>query len=362
MCRGWQEIRRNRQARMALSDYLVLPGWFVLRSRLSKRGTAPWATAKLLVSFGKGKRMLYVVVPAYNEAENLLELLPRIHQHVRALDPAGRVLVLNDGSTDDTDAVVTKVGDELDGIDLISAVRNKGKAAVLKVGFKAALENGATTVVMMDADGQDDPSELQRLIAALDDGADLVTGARLERHDRFVKRHTSRLYNRVTGALSGAPGRDFNSGFKAMRGAVARDISPMLYGELHRYLTVMSFWLGYRVAEVPVQHHERMHGVSKYGLARFWRGFADLLTVRFLMSYENRPSHLFGGIGLSSFLVGTGLLAYLTFDKVVLGHGIGDRPLLMAGVLFALVGLQLLLFGLLAELVVYARNARRERD
>lgn len=303
--------------------------------------------------------MLYVVVPAYNEAENLVELLPRIHAHVRTVDAHGRVLVVNDGSTDDTDAVVTKVGDELEGVELISAVRNRGKAAVLKVGFQAALDAGATSVVMMDADGQDDPAELPRLLQRLEDGADLVTGARLERHDRFVKRHTSRLYNHVTARLSGAPGKDFNSGFKAMRSEVARDISPMLYGELHRYLTVMSYWLGYRVAEVPVQHHERMHGVSKYGLARFWRGFADLLTVRFLMSYENRPSHLFGGIGLSTFLVGVAILGYLTVDKIV-GNPIGDRPLLLAGVLLSLVGLQLVLFGLLAELLVYARNARRD--
>jgi glycosyltransferase involved in cell wall biosynthesis len=305
--------------------------------------------------------MLYVVVPAFNEAENLVELLPRIREQVASLDPAGRVLVVDDGSTDSSAGVLQGLlGSDLD---VLAFRRNRGKAAALKAGFERALADGATEIVMMDADGQDDPVELPVLLARLQDGADLVTGARLERNDRFVKRHTSRLYNRVTGALSGAPGRDFNSGFKVMRAEVATEVAPMLYGELHRYLTVMAHWMGFRVEEVPVHHHPRLHGVTKYGLARFWRGFADLLTVRFLMSYESRPSHLFGGVGVSSLVAGSGVLGYLFVLKVS-GEIIGNRPLLIAGVLLSLVGLQLILFGLLAELIVYVRNstARSERD
>jgi glycosyltransferase involved in cell wall biosynthesis len=304
--------------------------------------------------------VIYVVVPAFNEAENLVELIPIIHQRVRELDNDGKVLVVNDGSTDDTGAVMADLAEKYDGVSVLSSQRNRGKAAALKSGFKLALDDGATEIAMMDADGQDDPAELGRLLVQLAEGSDLVTGARLERHDRFVKKHTSRLYNRATGLLSGAPGRDFNSGFKVMRADVARDVAPMLYGELHRYLTVMSYWLGYKVAEVPVQHHERMHGASKYGLARFWRGFADLLTVRFLMSYEHRPSHLFGGVGVTSLSAGSLILAYLTILKVS-GEAIGNRPLLIAGVLLSLVGLQLILFGLLAELIVYVRNAGSDR-
>lgn len=300
--------------------------------------------------------MLFVVVPAYNEANNLVELIPRVQAAVADLDADGKVLVVDDGSTDDTKSVMTQLANEYRGVSVQCSNRNRGKAAALKSGFEVALEGGATEIVMMDADGQDDPAELPRLLAELRTGADLVTGARLERRDRFVKRHTSRLYNRVTGWLSRTPGRDFNSGFKAMRAEVARDVSPMLYGELHRYLTVMSFWLGYRVSEVAVQHHARMHGTSKYGVARFWRGFVDLLTVRFLMSYEHRPSHLFSGIGVTSLLLGSGALGYLTVLKMT-GEPIGNRPLLIAGVLLALVGVQLIVFGLLAELIVYVRNA-----
>jgi len=303
--------------------------------------------------------MLWVVIPALDEADNLRVLLPRVLSEVATFDPLGRVLVVDDGSTDDTGKVVVELMAESaagrDALELETLRHNLGKAPALQRGFRRAIAGGADVVVMMDADGQDDPAELSKLLERIDAGADLVTGARLVRRDRFVKRTTSRLYNRTTGLLSGAPGRDFNSGYKAMTAAVAEDVSPMLYGEMHRYLTVIAHGMGYRVAEVPVEHHPRMSGSSKYGLARFWRGFSDLLTVRFLLSYENRPSHLFGAVGMSSLLLGFLTLTYLTVLKV-LGQPIGDRPLLIAGVLMVMVGLQLTLFGLLAEMVVHARN------
>ncbi|WP_341923806.1 glycosyltransferase family 2 protein [Nocardioides psychrotolerans] len=304
--------------------------------------------------------MLRVVVPALNEAENLRVLVPRIVPEIDLFAPGGGVLVVDDGSSDDTGKVMAELMAELPSVELITLRHNLGKAAALQRGFEAALEDGARVVAMMDADGQDDPRELGRLLEAVEQGADLVTGARLQRQDRLVKRHTSRLYNRATGMLSGAPGRDFNSGFKMMRAGVAADVSPMLYGEMHRYLTVIAHGLGYRVTEVPVEHHPRMSGSSKYGLARFWRGFVDLLTVRFLLSYEHRPSHLFSAVGATSLLLGMLTLGYLTVVKLT-GQPIGERPLLLAGVLFVVVGVQLVLFGLLAELVVNARNRGTER-
>lgn len=297
------------------------------------------------------------MVPAYNEAENLPEVVPAIVDVVVGLDPASQVIVVDDGSTDRTAEVARELARDIEAIRVVTLGRNRGKAAALKRGFELAAADGARIVAMMDADGQDDPAALPDLVARIDAGADLVTGARMVRNDRFVKRTTSRLYNRVTGMLSGAPGRDFNSGFKVMRAEVAADSVPMLYGELHRYLTVVAHWQGYAVAEVPVPHHRRLHGSSKYGLARFWRGFMDLLTIRFLMSFENRPAHLFSGFGFLAFITGSVVLGYLLVEKLT-GEPIGHRPLLTAGVLLVLVGLQLVLFGLLAELIVYSRQRR----
>ena len=297
---------------------------------------------------------VWVVIPALNEAENLRELLPRVLGQAVIADGGG-VLVVDDGSRDGTAAVVRELAAARDDLRLLRFPRNRGKAAALQAGFAEAQELGATTVVMMDADGQDDPDELDRLLAELDAGADLVTGARVVRRDRFVKRTTSRLYNRTTAALSGVDGRDFNSGFKAMRVEVARDVSPMLYGEMHRYLTVVAAWSGYRVTEIPVEHHPRMHGVTKYGPARFWRGFVDLFTIRFLMSYENRPSHLFGGVGVGMLGIGGAMLVYL-LTVWLMGEAIGERPMLIAAVLLVVVGIQLVLFGLHAELLVYVRH------
>ena len=297
----------------------------------------------------------WVVVPALNEASNLRVVIPDIAEHLLAVDGGGQILVIDDGSTDDTQAVIAELQQSLPCLHVDGWRRNRGKAAALRQGFQAALDADATAIVMMDADGQDDPSELPRVLGALSAGSDLATGARLERNDRPVKRWTSKMYNWGTAKLSGTPGRDFNSGFKAMTPDTAAAISPMLYGELYRYITVIAHWLGFEVTEVPVQHHARLHGKTKYGVNRFWRGLLDLMTVRFLMSYEHRPSHLFGGLGIISILVGLVMLAYLLIQRLT-GETIGDRPMLIVAVLLVVVGVQALLFGLLAELIVYARQ------
>ena len=299
--------------------------------------------------------MIWIVVPSYNEAQNLPHLIPRIVESAECLQTDYRVLVVNDGSTDTSHLVMEKLCAEYSTVSIESILRNRGKANALRIGFNRATVQGASVVIMMDADGQDDPRELPKLLAAIDSGYDLVTGARIQRNDRFVKRVTSRWFNYITGSITRTPGKDLNSGFKVMTAKVATEISPMLYGDLHRYITVIGHWLGFRVTEVPVAHHERVHGSTKYGVSRFWRGFLDLITIRFLMSYERRPSHLFGGLGVLSGLVGLVMLVFLLFQRFS-GSAIGDRPMLLAAILLVIIGLQLILFGLLAELIVFLRS------
>jgi dolichol-phosphate mannosyltransferase len=230
--------------------------------------------------------------------------------------------------------------------------RNAGKSAALSAGLARAK---GEYIVLMDADGQDDPRELPRLIKMLDGDSDidLVTGRRAVRNDRFVKRTTSKLYNRATSMVTGVDGSDFNSGLKVMRRELAQGLE--LYGELHRYIPVLAAWRGFKVTEADVHHHERRHGESKFGRARFWRGFLDLITVKFLTTYTGRPFHLFGGVGVIMGFIGSGLLGWMFVERI-LGERVGTRPALQAGVLLVVVAVQMISLGLLAELSVHLRR------
>lgn len=293
-----------------------------------------------------------VVIPAYNERPNLAELVP---ETVGVLHEAGvtfELVVVDDGSTDGTDQLMAEQrGPE---VVYVRLRRNAGKSAALSAGLARVR---GEYVVLMDADGQDDPHEIPRLLATLDadGGVDLVTGRRAVRNDRFIKRTTSKLYNKATSVVTGVKGSDFNSGLKAMRRELATGLE--LYGELHRYIPVLAAWRGFRVAEMDVEHHERRHGQSKFGRARFWRGFLDLITVKFLTTYTGRPFHLFGGLGVVMGLLGSGLLGWMLVERIM-GERIGTRPALITGVLLVVVAVQMISLGLLAELAVHLRRRR----
>jgi glycosyltransferase involved in cell wall biosynthesis len=296
-----------------------------------------------------------VILPAYNEAENLPQVIPELAGVLDERFSRWEILVVDDGSTDNTGEVLDKLQREFPTLRTIRQRRNFGKSEALRSAFDAV---DAELVALMDADGQDDPAEFDKLLARLDEGYDLVTGRRSIRQDRFVKRTTSKLYNWTTSKVSGVEGRDFNSGFKLMRGDVAKSLD--MYGEMHRYIPPLAAFAGYRVTEVDVHHRDRLAGQSKFGRSRFWRGFFDLITVKFLTTYNARPFHLIGAAGIVSGLAGFALLAWMAVVKLT-GGAIGTRPALLIGVLLVVVSVQLILVGLLAELMIYESRRRPSR-
>jgi glycosyltransferase involved in cell wall biosynthesis len=289
---------------------------------------------------------LSVLMPAYNECENLAELLPRTTEVLDQLGCTYEIIVVDDGSTDETRHVVSGHP----GVRCLRLRRNSGKSAALSVGLHHV---DGEVVVLLDADGQDDPAEIPHLLETLNAGFDMVTGRRANRKDRASKRMVSKVYNVATARVTGVEGQDFNSGLKIMTREVARSLE--LYGELHRYIPVLASWAGFRVSEVEVRHHPRLHGTSKFGRARLWRGFLDLVTVKFLTTYTVRPFHLFGGIGVLVGLIGAGLLGWMGVTWLQ-GERIGDRPALLAGVLLVMVGIQMVSLGLISELIVHLRR------
>ena len=292
---------------------------------------------------------LSIVIPAKDEEDSLPIVVARI---IAAAAAGGHTLadivLIDDGSGDGSWEVMSELAREHDVIQAIRLRRNFGKATALMVGIGACRGD---VIITMDADLQDDPDEISRFIAKLDAGYDLVSGWKKKRHDPLNKTLPSRFFNKVTAIISGVELNDFNCGFKAYRRQLFDSIE--LYGELHRYVPVLANALGYRIAEIEVKHHPRRFGTSKYGVARYLRGFLDLLTVVLITRFAYRPGHLFGGIGTVLALSGSVALAYLVGLKLATGASIGSRPLLLLGVMAVIVGMQLVLFGLLAELIIH---------
>lgn len=297
---------------------------------------------------------LSVVVPVLDEAPSLPALYRELADVLDRLQRSCEIIFVDDGSRDPSFQILEKLHRQDDRVRVFQLRRNFGKAAALSVGFAHAR---GRIIATLDADLQDDPAELPRLLVGLEEGLDLVSGWKVDRQDPASKTWPSRLFNAVTGRLTGLPLHDFNSGFKVYRRAVVEEIR--LYGELHRFIPALAARRGFAVGEIPVHHRPRQFGHSKYGASRFVRGALDLLTVLFLTRYTRRPLHLFGGLGFLS--LGVGLLAslYLTALWLAGVRPIGNRPLLAFGVLAILVGIQFFSLGLLSELVLSfeARNA-----
>lgn len=293
-----------------------------------------------------------IVVPVYNEAEALPELADGLRTACVDANLSFRVWIVDDGSEDSTWEVVQALHEEDARFHGLCFRRNYGKSAALAVGFERAQ---GRYVVTIDGDLQDDPGEIPLLLEKIETGNyDLVSGWKKDRKDPLRKTVPSRFFNWTTRLLSGLPLHDFNCGLKAYRREVVKSID--VYGELHRYIPLLAKWEGFdRVAEKEVRHHPRKYGRTKFGVERFVQGFLDLITVIFLTRFAVRPMHFFGTLGTLAFGAGFGVSLWLSIDKLVYGHPLGDRPLLLFGVLLILFGTQMFSTGLLGEMIIQPR-------
>ena len=289
-----------------------------------------------------------IVIPLYDEEESLTELAEAIRSVCEDEGLRFEIWLIDDGSGDGSWHVVEALHAKDPRVAGIRLRRNYGKSAALALGFERAR---GRYVITMDADMQDDPAEIPRLIGQLEEGFDLVSGWKKTRHDPLVKRLSSKLFNRVTRGISGIALHDFNCGLKAYRREVVESVH--VYGELHRYVPLLARWKGYdRITEMVVEHHPRRYGRSKFGLDRFVKGFLDLILVIFLTRFVVRPMHFFGTLGTLAFLGGMIISLWISIDKIVMGNPIGDRPLLFMGTLMIIVGVQMFTTGLLGEMMV----------
>ena len=285
------------------------------------------------------------LIPVYNEAENLEPLLEKLTADLRALGKTYEILVVDDGSTDDTLARLRDLHRRIPHLRAIVFRRNYGKSAALSVGFHAAR---GRILVTLDGDLQDDSAEIGGLIAKLDEGYDLVSGWKQKRKDPISKTIPSKLFNAVTSSMTGIKLHDMNCGLKAYRAEVVRTIH--LRGELHRFIPALAHWNGFRVGEMRTVHHPRLHGKTKFGAARFLNGFLDLLAVMFLNTSSRRPLHLFGRIGVFFAIVGALITVGFSW-RWVLGEGLRLRPALLFGAVLIILGIQFISMGFLGELI-----------
>ncbi len=293
-----------------------------------------------------------IVIPVMNEEGNLPELYRQI---TASMDNVGRpweLIFVDDGSSDGTWRLIESLRATDERVVGLRHRRNFGKAQALANAFQVVRGD---LVITMDGDLQDDPAEISRMIAHLDEGYDLVSGWKQNRQDPWGKTAPSRLFNWTVRSVTGVKLHDFNCGFKIYRREVTDTIR--LYGELHRFTPVLADAEGFRVAELPVVHHPRTWGSSKYGFKRLIKGFLDLITVFFLTNYRQRPMHLFGLPGMIAIGLGVIIGLKLTFDRLVQDQQIGTRPLLLLAVLLVVVGTQFFALGLLGEFQANGRAA-----
>ena len=296
-----------------------------------------------------------VVIPLLNERPSLDDLYARLTRTLAAMAGEYEIIFVDDGSTDGSLEKIKALAAADRRVSYIRFRRNFGKSAALAAGFQRAR---FSVIATLDADLQDQPEQLALLINKLREGWDLVAGWRHHRQDKLSRRIASRIYNRVTGLLTGVRLHDINCGMKCYRREVLDEV--MIYGERHRFIPVLASYRGFRLGEVKVEHARRQYGKSRFGLERVFGGVFSLLTVILMTRYTNRPLHFFGVMGLLLSCAGTAIDAYLIVARLFFRQWLSNRPLLIIGTLFVIVGVQFILFGLLAEMIAF--SYRREGD
>lgn len=291
---------------------------------------------------------LSIVIPVYNEEESLWPLYDQLNPALRALNKTYEVIFVDDGSKDGSFTILEELNARDSNIKVIRFRRNFGQTAAFAAGFEYAQGD---VVITMDADLQNDPRDIGAILNKMAEGYDVVSGWRVNRQDPFVSRRLpSMIANGLISRVTGVHLHDYGCSLKAYSRDVVKGVR--LYGELHRFIPALASWMGISVAEIPVHHHARKFGKSKYGISRTIRVILDLITVRFLLTYSTRPIHIFGGAGMFSFGLGILLAIYLSLVKLFFNQDIGSRPLLLLAILLMLLGVQLLSIGLLGELMV----------
>jgi glycosyltransferase involved in cell wall biosynthesis len=290
---------------------------------------------------------LSIVIPVYNEEENVEPLVREITAAMNPLAKSYEIIIVDDGSGDRTFAILAGLRRRTPNLRAIGLRRNFGQTAALAAGMTHAR---GEIVVLMDGDGQNDPADIPAMLAELDRGADLVCGWRFERRDAFLSRRLpSLMANRLISWATRVKLHDYGCTLKAMRREVAAHLK--LYGEMHRFIPAIAYERGARIAEMKVHHRPRLRGSTKYGIGRTFRVILDLLTVKFLISYSTRPAHVFGPIGVASLGLGFVIAVYLSAQKFIYHQDIGARPLLLLGVLLIFIGFQFITMGLLGEML-----------
>lgn len=300
---------------------------------------------------------LSIVIPVFNEVMNVVELHEGLSAVLDAIPQKSEIIFVDDGSSDGTYESLREIQRVDPRVWIVRLRRNFGQSAAFSAGFD---HSRGAVIVTMDGDLQNDPRDIPELLKKIDEGFDIVSGWRIHRKDLFLTRRLpSMAANALISRVTGVSLHDYGCSLKAYRREIIKNIH--LYGELHRFIPALASWMGVRVAEVPVNHFPRKHGRSKYGLSRTIKVFLDLITVKFLLDFATRPLQIFGLAGVLSFVVGTALAMYLTIERLFFGVGLSNRPILLLAILLIMLGVQLIVMGLLGELIVRTYHESQDK-